>query len=146
MTASQATIAFGTLLKVGDGASPENFTAIAEIKDITPPPQTREFADVTHMQSPGKVREFKPTVINPGEIRCKCNFLPDNSTQGFATSGIIKDFQDGTARNYQIHYPTSPSHTQTLALYVASYQPIGPMTGAFEMDVTFKVSGQSNWA
>jgi hypothetical protein len=31
---SEGVIGLGTLLKIGDGASPEAFTAIAEVKDI----------------------------------------------------------------------------------------------------------------
>ena len=32
---TEGIIGLGTLLKIGDGATPEVFTAIAEVKDIT---------------------------------------------------------------------------------------------------------------
>jgi len=40
---TEGVIGLGTLLKIGDGASPEVFAAIAEVKDITGPGLTREF-------------------------------------------------------------------------------------------------------
>jgi hypothetical protein len=41
----EGVIGLGTRLKIGDGATPEVFTAIAEVKDITGPRLTREFAE-----------------------------------------------------------------------------------------------------
>ena len=41
---SEGVIGLGTLLKIGDGDTPEVFTAIGEVKDITGPGLTREFA------------------------------------------------------------------------------------------------------
>ena len=64
---TEGVIGLGTLLKIGDGAIPEVFTAIAEVKDITGPGLTREFAEFTHQQSaaatgninrPSKTREM----------------------------------------------------------------------------------------
>ena len=65
---SEGVIGLGTLLKIGDGASPEVFTAIAEVKDINGPAPTREFAEFTHEQSSGGNREYKPTFKNSGDV------------------------------------------------------------------------------
>jgi hypothetical protein len=52
-TMTEGVIGLGTLLKIGNGASPEVFTAIAEVLGITGPGLTREFAGFTHRQSSG---------------------------------------------------------------------------------------------
>ena len=84
------------MLKIGDGATPEVFTAIAEVKDINGPVLSREFAEFTHQQSASGYREYKPTFKNSGDVTFKCNFLPDDETQGFQTAGLLKDYEDGT--------------------------------------------------
>ena len=43
---SDGVIGLGTLLKIGDGATPEVFTAIAGVKDINGPVLSREFAEL----------------------------------------------------------------------------------------------------
>ena len=45
---TEGVIGLGTLLKIGDGEVSESFTAIAEVKDITGPGLSREFAEFTH--------------------------------------------------------------------------------------------------
>ena len=47
---TEGVIGLGTLLETGDGASPESYAPIAEVKDITGPGITREFAEHTHQQ------------------------------------------------------------------------------------------------
>ncbi len=98
-------VGLGTLLKIGDGATPEVFTTIAEVKDITGPGLTREFAEFTNQSSAGGYREYKPTFKNSGDVTFKCNFLPDDATQGFSTTGMLKDYEDGTLRNFELVYP-----------------------------------------
>ena len=56
---TEGVVGLGTLLKIGDGASPETFTAIAEVKDITGPNMSMEFAEFTHQQSTDGYREYK---------------------------------------------------------------------------------------
>jgi hypothetical protein len=55
---TEGAIGLGKLLKIGDRAAPEVFTAIAEVKDITGPGLTREFSEFTHQQSASSYREY----------------------------------------------------------------------------------------
>ena len=108
---TEGVIGLRTLLKVGDGATPEVFTAIAEVKDITGPGLSREFAEFTHQQSSGGYREYKPTFKNSGDVTFKCNFLPYDETQAFSTSGLLRDYEDGTLRNFEkIYLGPSPQN------------------------------------
>lgn len=144
---TEGVIGLGTLLKIGDGISPEGFTAIAEVKDITGPGLTREFAEFTHQQSAGGYREYKPTFKNSGDVSFKCNFIPDDDTQGFASAGgLLKDYEDGTLRNFELEFP-DPGHTKaSFAAYVANVQPGSPMANALELNVTLRVTGPVLWS
>jgi predicted secreted protein len=143
---TEGVIGLGTILKIGDGATPEVFTAIAEVKDITGPGLTREFADFTHQQSSGGYREYKPTFKNSGDVTFKCNFLPDDETQGFATGGLLKDYEDGTLRNFQLVFPDFGATKAAFAAYVANIQPGAPIAGPLELNVTLRVTGPVAWS
>jgi hypothetical protein len=54
------------------------------VKDITGPGLSREFAEFTHQQFSGGYQEYKPAFKNCWDVTFKCNFLPDDETQGFS--------------------------------------------------------------
>jgi len=143
---TEGVIGLGTLLKIGDGGSPEAFTAIAEVKDITGPGLTREFAEFTHQQSSGGYREYKPTFKNSGDVTFKCNFLPDDTTQGFATTGLLKDYEDGILRNFQLLFLDTGATLASFAAYVANIQPTAPVGSALELNVTLRITGPVAWS
>lgn len=143
---TEGVIGLGTLLEIGDGATPENFTPIAEVKDITGPGLTREFAEFTHQQSSGGYREYKPTFKNSGDVSFKCNFLPDDATQGFATSGLLKDYDDGKLRNFKLKFPDVGQTVASFAAYVSNIQPGAPIANALELNVTLRITGPVVWS
>ena len=143
---SDGGIGLGTLLKIGDGASPEVFTAIAEVKDINGSVLSGEFAEFTHQQSASGYREYKPTFKNSGDVTFKCNFLPDDETQGFSTTGLLKDYEDGTLRTFELLFPDSVATKAAFAAYVANISPGAPIAGALELNVTLRVTGPVTWS
>lgn len=143
---TEGVIGFGTLLAMGDGNTPEQFTDVAEVKDINGPGLTREFAELTHQKSPGGYREYKPTFKNSGDVTFKCNFLPDDATQGFLTTGLLKDYEDGTLRNFRLTFPDTGATVASFAAYVANIQPSSPMATALELNVTLRVTGPVTWS
>jgi hypothetical protein len=111
------------------------------VKDITGPGLTCEFAEFTHQQSSGGYREYKPTFKNSGDVTFKCNFLPDDETQGFSTTGLLKDYEDGTLRNLELLFPDSGATKAAFAAYVANIQPTAPVGSALELNVTLRITG-----
>jgi predicted secreted protein len=146
MGATQGTIGKGTLLKIGNGVSPETFTAIAEVKDITGPALSVEFADFTHQESPSGYREFKSTFKDSGNMTFAVNFLPDNTTQGFSSAGLLKDYEAGTLRNFQLLFPDTGATLASFAAYVANLQPSAPLNGPLAMNVTLRITGPVTWS
>ena len=79
-------------------------------------------------------------------FRYKCNFLPDDTTQGFATTGLLKDYEDGTLRNFQLPFPDTGETLASFAAYVANIQPTAPVGSALELNVTLRITGPVAWS
>jgi hypothetical protein len=141
---SQAILGAGTLLKRGDGATPEVFTPIAEVKDISGPHLTRDFEDVTHQSSPGGYTESLPKLKSGGELQFDLHFLPADPTQS-ATAGLIADYDTGAKRNFKLVYPFTPNVTASFAAYVQSFDPKAPVNAAITAAVTLKITGPVVW-
>lgn len=145
MAVSGAKLGYGTLLKRGDGGSPEVFTTIAEVRSITLPTQEREDVDVTHMESPNATREFIAGLADTGEASCRLNFRPDHVSQG-AVSGVIDDSENRTLRNYQIMFDQfSGDPTCSFNAYVKSHGGEIVVDDAIQVDVVFKLSAAPTW-
>jgi len=138
-----ATAAFGTLMQIGDGAGPENFTTIAEVKDITPPPLTRDTVDVTHHTSAGGWEQVVATIKRSGVLTFEANWIPSHATQSFA-AGLGLDFNNGTLRNFKIVFPTGNSWI--LPGLVVGFNPAATVGGVLGLSISIKVSGQPTLA
>jgi hypothetical protein len=79
--ASEAFHGYGSALFVGDGASPENFVAVAEVLTIAPGAMTTAAIDRTHLRSPQAHREKIPGIRDTGPFTITGNWRPQNVTQ-----------------------------------------------------------------
>ncbi|MEM3453498.1 MAG: phage tail tube protein [Candidatus Hadarchaeum sp.] len=136
--------AFGTYLKVGDGGSPETFTTIAEVKDITGPDFTLDTVEVTNQDS-GHWKEFIPTLLAAGEVRFSVNFVPTDATQGYST-GLLKDMVNRTKRNFKLVFPDASSTTWSFSAYVTAFSPKAAVRDVLAADITLKITGQPTLA
>jgi predicted secreted protein len=136
--------AYGTLLKIGDGAgTAEAFTTIAEVGDIDGPSMSVNTIDMTSHSSPGARMEFLAGLIDSGEISFPINFIPDDATHD-ATTGIQKIMNDRDVWNWQMVFPDAT--TVTFAALVTAFGVKAPVAGKLSADVTFKISGQWTWS
>lgn len=143
MPASGAVAAFGTTFGIGDGASPEVFTTLAEVVSISGLKPTQNTADVTNMGSTGGYMEHVTTTRDPGTIDLELNFIADNANQ---LAMYQTKFNAGTIQNYQITYTDTGTSTCTFAASVESYNINSTTDGKAEMSMTLKVDGQPTWA
>jgi hypothetical protein len=93
---SSAKSNFGTLLKIGDGMTPEVFTTIPEVTLIPAIEEEQEEVEVTHHGSTGK--EFIMSgITDPGELEFEMNSLYPDTTQdeirAMKISGEVANFQ-----------------------------------------------------
>jgi predicted secreted protein len=134
--------AFGTLLQVGDGATPtESFTTIAEVRDITGPEISMDTEDITPHDAADGWEEFIPTILRSGEVTFDVNFVPSNATHGDTSGGLINLLKNRTLRNFKMVLPTTPTYTWSFAAYVTGFRNSEPVGGALAASVTLKPSG-----
>jgi len=143
MAESNAISAFGTLLKRGDGADPEEFTPIAEVQDIRPPSLGADTEEVTHQESPDGWREYIVTLLDGGEVSFDLNFIPTNATHN-ASSGLLKDYSARQKRNYQVVFPDGT--TWEFAALVTNFEADAPVGGKLSASVTLKITGKPTLA
>lgn len=142
---SNAVAGFGSLLKIGDGAGPEVFTTIAEVKDISGPSLSMATIDVTNQSSTGGWAEFIGGIKDAGEVTFDVNFLPADATHNAAT-GLIRDYNNRTKRNFQLVFPDAGATTWSFAALVTAFQPTEPIGDALTASVTLKITGQPTLA
>lgn len=138
---SNATSGFGTLLKIGDGATPtEGFTTVAEVISISGPALALGTIEVTNMSSASNYREFVAGLKDAGEVKLDINFLPTDGTQD-ASAGLLKDFDDRTLRDFQLVFPDASTTTWSFSAFITAFSPSAKVDDRLTASVTLRVSG-----
>lgn len=136
---TQAKLGVGTLLKRGDGASPEVFSTIPEINTgPTGPSGTTEQVEVTHQESTAK--EFILGLPDFGEFTFTMNWIAGNTVQ----EALRTDFMDRLSRNFQLEdHGVSPFQVWTInQALVTGFSHNFPVDAQATVDVTIKISGK----
>lgn len=123
---TNARIGYGTLLKQGNGASPEVFTTIAEVMDINGPGLTLDTVEATNQSSPSNHKERIAALRDSGPIGFEINWDPNAATHD-ASTGLVADLVARTPKNYQIVFASSPTVTWTITGLVTSFEPSAPV-------------------
>lgn len=131
----------GTLLKQGDGASPEVFTTIAQVVSIGGPSLSLDPIDVTNMSSEDGWKEAVGGLLDGGEISLEINYDPAHVTHN-ASAGLIKDMEDRTVRNFQLVFSDSDNTVWIIPALVTGFEPGAPVDAKLSASVTLKVSGK----
>lgn len=135
MPASSAQVTNGTVIKRGDGASPEVFTSIPEVFNIEPPADEATEIDVTHLTS--TAMEFKFGLSDNGAVTCEMNYVHNDATQ----EALRTDKTNKTLRNFQIVYPDSVE-THAFAAYVTQFRINGvPVNERLTATAVLRISG-----
>jgi hypothetical protein len=100
-----AKTAFKTQFQYGDGATPELFLTIAELRTIDPPEAVAKMAEVTSHDS--TKAEFIATYVDEGEVSLEGNWTADTTQSAMLTK------LGGTASNYQLCLPDFGVRTAT---------------------------------
>lgn len=90
----------GCKFEIGDGASPEVFTAIANVRSIAFSGRDAEEIDFTHLDSDGGFREQRQGFKDPGSIALEMHFDPTNTTH----TDLLAKFLSGALFNWRINY------------------------------------------
>ncbi len=139
---SIAVIASGTLLKVGDGASPEVFTTVPEVTKLAGPAVKFDLLDVTSHDSAGFFREFIPGLADGDNISGEINWVPANAVH----KSLRVDSYARTLRNFQVIFPPGAADdTVDVATYITQIEPKSDIGAVQIAALTLKVTGLPVW-
>ena len=134
MPVTAADTGYGSTFAIGDGASPEVFTVVAEVTSITPPSRSRDVEDATHLLSPDEYKEFIAGMSESGDATLGLNYIP-------AVSHVLMAAFEAKGGNYQIVMPGDIG--LTFAGIFTSFD-IGELTnGKMTASCTIKGSGKA---
>lgn len=146
-SADEAISGYGAQLMMGDGASPENFQAVAFVENIQFGDMNTEGVDVTHLRSPDAHREMRPGLRSSGAFSATLSaYIPTDESHSFAGGGS-GPFQDGglayvwtnrLVKNWTIKVGAdggSPAIELPFNGYISKFQP-----GTFEAGTIVKGS------
>lgn len=120
MTAAKAVNAQGTLLKIGNGASPEVFNSISEVKNIGELGGVNAVIDATTLTSAAK--EKKIGLVDNGQLTLVLNY---DSTDTTGQAVLVTAQGDRQVRNFKLVIPEDGDIDEveiTFSAYVISYK------------------------
>jgi hypothetical protein len=142
---TQAKIGYGTLLKVGDGASPEQFVTVAEVRSVGNFGSERALIDVTNFDSPNTFMEYILAMKDGVEMAIQANFLPNNATQDL-TDGLMSLQDAGTPANFKLILPGAFGTFLFAALVRKFEVPSIAPNAAMEITFTLKITGAISYS
>jgi len=132
-----ATPSYGTLLKMGDGATPETFGTVAEVLDIDLPEIKANYENVTSQDSAGW-EESVATILSGGEPSFKVNWIPTHATHN-ETTGMMYAALNRVRKNWKIVLPNT-AKTFAFSAFI-SVKPSATVKGVLENEIKLKVTG-----
>lgn len=133
--------AFGTKIEVLSQASPEAYTTIAGVGDITGP--TTQLAETeTTSHSTGKPhRTFIPTLIDDGTIAFPCYFNPSDPTHSlFSSYGLENLYQNRAVTKWRLVNTDPTQRTRQFLGFVNKLDEKYPIAGVMTRDVTIRIT------
>lgn len=138
---SQAVYAFGTLLKIGDGATPtEAFVTVAEVTGLDGPNLTADTVELTSHSSTSAFKEYLVTLLDAGEVTCTINYVPTDATHN-PTTGLLSKYAARAKTNFKLVFPNGAATTWTFSGFITHFQPHAPVADKLAADVTIKITG-----
>lgn len=136
--------AFGTILAYGNSETPsEEYTKVAQVKDISGPSMSRETIDVTNHDSPSGFAEFLASIADGGEITFTLEYDPDDASHD-QTTGLLKLMGETVTRNWRLIFPVEAVtgyHGFQFAALVTGFATNAPVKGSLTADIKLKVAG-----
>ena len=140
--ASIAIQATGSLLQIGDGASPEVFATIPEVSRIAPPTVKFDMLEVTSHDSSGGFREWIPGLLDGENANAEYNWVPSNTIHQLVRDANL----DKTKKNMKVVFTGTTDNTFAYAAYVMSFGPQADVGQILKGTAGFRMTGQPSWS
>lgn len=128
-----AVLGSGATLQLGDGASPQSYTTIAEVMRCGPIGSSNPEVDVTNLDSTAK--EYIAGLADGNTVDFDVNWLVGNTEQ----TSLRTSQQAGSTINLQMVYPTSPETNAQFDLVLLDFE-MGETTA--DAQLTARISGR----
>lgn len=134
----------GTVIKLGDGASPEAFATIAQLRSISGTTTKANVQDVTTHDQAGNFMDKLAVLIDPGTFSAPMNYDKAEVTHAFAT-GLWNLLINLTLRTYRIVFPASIGYLQMDA-YVTGHGFTAPVDNVLQVNAEWTITGSISTA
>lgn len=127
-------LGYGTTVRVGRGATP-TWTKLALVGDIELPVDETDEVEVTHMESPGRRRQYIAGLIDSGEMTVPMNLVP-----GSATDLLLQSIRD-SGEQVLVEVTLPSADPETYSGYLSGYSRSAPVQDKMTAEATFRLSG-----
>lgn len=129
---------FGTVLKIGNGASPEVFTSILGIRSIQGPTLDMEIIDATSHSSPGAFREKVASFKDPGNVTFDLIYDSTNAQH----QALMDAYQARELTNFQQIMTDAGAEQYDYSAFVKQMSATAPIDDLLTYAVTLEISGE----
>jgi predicted secreted protein len=137
---TSARIGYGTKYRIWDASlTTPALVDIAEVITVTPGAATADRIDATHMQSPGRRREYIAGLIDTGEASFEINWVPGNATDELLRALMAS----GETVQHEIEFPNGVTVSYDAA--ITGYEKDIPVDDRMTATITVAVSGEETW-
>lgn len=117
--------------------------ALAGVTAVTPPALMRDEFERTAMGGTNFLREFAPSLIDPGELQLELNWLPNAPTETL----LREMFAERSGRLIMIRFRmVTPNPTCSFRAFLRERTPAVPMDDKMTCSATFRVETVMTWA
>jgi hypothetical protein len=144
---NQAIHAFGTLLKMSDGAATPVYATVAELKSVPIPQMQTPRIDVSTHDNAGFVREYVPNMADMPEVQFDINYLPNDPTHDH-TTGLLSLQLSGAQTDFKVFYNSkvTPPIVVTFPASVTGFRPQAPVDNVYTAQVTLQPTAAPTYA
>ena len=125
----------GMIIKIGDAASPEAFTQITEVKDISGPGGSATEIDASDLSSTAK--EFRMGLQDEGQVTLTLNWIPTNTQHALLRTNRAAQ----TLTSFEMDFTDSPVTTWSFTAFIQEISISNSVDSLTEGNVTLRVSG-----
>jgi hypothetical protein len=130
-------LALQTHLQIGDGGSPEAFTTILDVLELSAPGITLDTEEITSHSQADYYRRHAGTLLDAGEVTATVLYDPANATH----VAVVTDIQARTQRNFRLDFPGATTNARwSFAGYITGFQPQTPTDQHLKADLTIKIT------
>lgn len=134
MPEAAGVLGYGTTVRVGRGATP-TWTKLALVGDIELPVDEIDEVEVTHMESPGRRRQYISGLIDSGEMTVPMNLVP-----GSPTDLLLQSIRD-SGEQVLVEVTLPEADPETYSGYLSGYSRSAPVQDKMTAEATFRLSG-----